>query len=69
MPGVSSAPTMQTFYDGWANYERLLLTAIRKLTPEQLALRPAPRLWTVWQLAGHVGRISGLLVPRRPRRG
>jgi uncharacterized damage-inducible protein DinB len=45
---------MQTFYDGWANYERLLLTAIRGLTPEQLALRPAPRLWAVWQLAGHV---------------
>ena len=45
---------MQTFYDGWANYQRLLLTAIRELTPEQLALRPAPRLWAVWQLAGHM---------------
>ena len=54
MQGVSSAPAMQTFYDGWANYQRLLLTAIRELTPEQLALRPAPRLWAVWQLAGHV---------------
>ena len=53
MHGVSSAPDMQTFYDGWANYQRLLLTAIRELTPGQLALRPAPRLWAVWQLAGH----------------
>jgi len=49
MQGVSSAPAMQTFYDGWAN-----LTALRELTPEQLALRPAPRLWAVWQLAGHM---------------
>ena len=56
MHGVSSAPAMQTFYDGWANYQRLLLTAIRELTPEQLALRPAPRLWAVWQLAGHMAR-------------
>ena len=45
---------MQTFYDGWANYQRLLITAIRELTPDQLALRPAPRLGAVWQLAGHV---------------
>jgi uncharacterized damage-inducible protein DinB len=54
MHGVSSAPAMETFYDGWANYQRLLLTSIRELTPEQLALRPAPRLWGVWQLAGHM---------------
>ena len=54
MHGVSSARAMQTFYDGWANYQRLLLTAIRELTPEQFALRPAPRLWAVWKLAGHM---------------
>jgi uncharacterized damage-inducible protein DinB len=53
--GVSStAPALQAFYDGWANYQRLLLAAIRDLSPEQLALRPAPNLWAVWQLAGHM---------------
>jgi uncharacterized damage-inducible protein DinB len=45
---------MQPFYDGWANHQRLLLAAIRELTTEQLALRPAPGLWAVWQLAGHM---------------
>lgn len=45
---------LQTFYDGWANYQRLLLDAIRQLTPEQLASRPAPDMWAVWQLAGHM---------------
>jgi uncharacterized damage-inducible protein DinB len=51
---ASEAPTLQTFYDGWANYQRLIVEAIRELTPEQLGLRPGPRLWSVWQLAGHV---------------
>lgn len=49
----SPSPALQPFYDGWANYQRLLLDAIRDLTPEQLGLRPAPGLWAVWQLAGH----------------
>ena len=55
MHGVSTmAPGLQTFYDGWANYQRLVLAAIRELTPEQLALRTASHQWAVWQLAGHV---------------
>jgi uncharacterized damage-inducible protein DinB len=55
MGGVSSvAPELQAFYDGWANYQRLVLDAIRELTPEQLALQTAPHQWAVWQLAGHM---------------
>lgn len=55
MPGMSSAAfELQTFYDGWANYQRLLLDAIRGLTPEQLESRVAPHQWAVWQLAGHM---------------
>jgi uncharacterized damage-inducible protein DinB len=50
---TTSAPGLQTIYDGWANYQGLLLAAIRALSPEQLALRTAPHQWTVWQLAGH----------------
>jgi uncharacterized damage-inducible protein DinB len=49
----TSAPELQTFYDGWGNYQRLVVAAIRDLTPEQLALRTAPHQWAVWQLAGH----------------
>jgi uncharacterized damage-inducible protein DinB len=51
---ASAAPEQQTFYDGWANYHQLLLDAIRDLSAEQLRLRPAPGLWAVWQLAGHI---------------
>jgi uncharacterized damage-inducible protein DinB len=45
---------LQTFTDGWENYQSLLLGSIRELSPEQVALRPAPGLWAVWQLAGHM---------------
>ena len=45
---------LKTFADGWEHYQALLLDAIRDLTLEQVALRPAPGLWAVWQLAGHM---------------
>jgi uncharacterized damage-inducible protein DinB len=48
------ASPLQTFYDGWANYQGLLLGSLRDLMPEHLALRPGPKLWAVWQLAGHM---------------
>jgi uncharacterized damage-inducible protein DinB len=50
----ATATGMQTFYDGWASYQRLVLAAIRELTSAQLALRTASHQWAVWQLAGHV---------------
>jgi uncharacterized damage-inducible protein DinB len=31
-----------------------MVAMLRDLTPEQLALRPAPGAWSVWQLAGHI---------------
>lgn len=45
---------LNTFYDGWANHQRLLVDALRDLTTEQLGSRPAPHMWAVWQLAGHM---------------
>jgi uncharacterized damage-inducible protein DinB len=45
---------LQPFYEGWAEHQRLFLAAIRDLTPGQLALRTAPNLWAVWQLASHM---------------
>jgi uncharacterized damage-inducible protein DinB len=55
MHSVSTmASGLQTFYDGWSNYQGLVLAAIRELTPEQLALRTASHQWAVWQLAGHM---------------
>ncbi len=51
---ASGTLALQSFYDGWADHQRLLLVAIRELTPEHLGLRTAPNLWAVWQLAGHM---------------
>src|SRR4029453_15944952 len=51
---ASAAPEQQTFYDGWANYQRLLLDSLRDLTADQLLVRPAPNMWAVWQLGGHM---------------
>jgi uncharacterized damage-inducible protein DinB len=44
---------LETFYEGWANYQSLVVAALRDLTAEQLGLRTAPHQWAVWQLAGH----------------
>jgi uncharacterized damage-inducible protein DinB len=55
MPAVSATVSgLQTFTDGWAHYQGLVVGAIRELTPEQLGLRTALHQWAVWQLAGHV---------------
>ena len=40
--------------DGWADYQGLLIAALRDLSPEQLSSRTAPHQWAVWQLAGHM---------------
>ncbi|HEY7126231.1 MAG TPA: DinB family protein [Ktedonobacterales bacterium] len=47
------------FYNGWDVYQGLLVKAIAPLTPEQLALRSAPNLRSIAELAGHIiaGRI------------
>jgi uncharacterized damage-inducible protein DinB len=49
-----ATPLLQPLYDGWANHQRLLLEALHDLTPEQLGLRTAPHMWSVWQLAAHL---------------
>jgi uncharacterized damage-inducible protein DinB len=51
---VSAAGALHLFFDGWAEHQRLLLDAIGGLGDDQLALRPAPDQWAIWQLAGHV---------------
>ena len=54
---ATMAAGLQTFYEGWENYQRLVVAAIRELTPEQLALRTASHQWAVWQLAGHMAGV------------
>lgn len=51
---MSVTPVLAPFAAGWETHQRLLLAAIADLGAEQLALRPAPGGWTIWQLASHM---------------
>ena len=46
--------TLATFYKGWDAYQQLLVTAVTPLTSEQLALRPAPHMWSAGMIATHI---------------
>ena len=46
--------SLAPFYKGWDVYQQHLVTAIAPLSSEQLALRPAPHLWSVSILAAHI---------------
>jgi uncharacterized damage-inducible protein DinB len=51
---MSGTPVLQTFYEGWADHQRLVLAAIGDLSQEQLALRTAPDEMAIWQIASHM---------------
>jgi uncharacterized damage-inducible protein DinB len=46
--------TLDIFYQSWKNYQAKLKQAIAPLTPAQLALRAAPGLCSVGEIAAHV---------------
>ena len=46
--------TLDTFYKGWEDYQEHLIKAIAPLTLEQLALRAAPNLRSIGELAVHI---------------
>jgi uncharacterized damage-inducible protein DinB len=46
--------TLTFFIQGWQNYQNQLSIALAPLTPEQLALRAAPNLRSIYELACHV---------------
>jgi len=45
---------LPTFYDGWQNYQNLIIQAIAPLAPEQLALKAAPGLRSIHDIATHI---------------
>ena len=45
--------TIRPFYADWEAYNTQLIEGIRGLTPEQLAIRPAPDGWPIWATVGH----------------
>ena len=46
--------TLAFFIQGWQNYQQQLSIALARLSPEQLALRAAPGLRSIDELARHI---------------
>jgi len=65
---ANSVPLAKVF-EGWAGYQHSLVEAVRPLTPEQLAWRPAPQLRSVGELAAHIahGRVVVFSRVQAPR--
>jgi uncharacterized damage-inducible protein DinB len=42
------------FYDGWALHQADFVRVLAPLTAEDLALRPSPDMWAIWQLASNI---------------
>jgi uncharacterized damage-inducible protein DinB len=51
---TSSDPTLAAFAREWESYQRQVIEALAPLSPEQLALRAAPNLRSIAELATHV---------------
>jgi uncharacterized damage-inducible protein DinB len=45
--------TIRAFYDMWPQYNRRLRDVVAGMTPDQLAVRPAPDGWPIWATVGH----------------
>jgi uncharacterized damage-inducible protein DinB len=49
-----TSETLAFFTEGWHNYQKHLSRALARLTSEQLALRAAPHLRSIEELAHHI---------------
>src|SRR3990170_6559761 len=45
---------LSSIYEGWHNYQAVLIKTLRPLDPDQLALRSAPNLRSIGEIAAHV---------------
>jgi uncharacterized damage-inducible protein DinB len=45
--------SIRLFYDRWPQYNRRMVEVFGSLTPDQLAIRPAPDLMPIWATVGH----------------
>lgn len=48
--------TLAPLYKGWQEYQQLLIKALAPLSPEQLNLRAAPELRSIYDIAAHIIR-------------
>jgi uncharacterized damage-inducible protein DinB len=56
-PMAEAAIPLIRVYDGWPTYQQQIIEAIALLTDEQLALRAAPHLRSIEEIATHVIRV------------
>ncbi|MBN9493162.1 hypothetical protein J0H33_07435, partial [bacterium] len=54
MADIGIPTTLAPFYEGWGNFQRLLVETVRPLTDEQLMLRASESLRPAWVLAAHI---------------
>jgi uncharacterized damage-inducible protein DinB len=56
----STCTSLAPFYEGWSTYQQHLVTSVAPLSLEQLALRSAPTLRSIGNLAAHIiaGRVA-----------
>ena len=56
----STSPVLDAIFQGWKDYQEQLIVVLRPLSPEQLAIRVAPNLRSVGEIAAHIsaGRAS-----------
>ena len=47
-------PPLSAFFKGWEVYQQRLVTTVAALTPEQLALRAAPNVFSIGKVARHI---------------
>ncbi|MFN2236508.1 MAG: DinB family protein [Anaerolineales bacterium] len=57
---INNSDSLTVVLDGWNGYQKSLVSAVKPLTPEQLAWRPAAKLNSVEELVRHIslGRIT-----------
>ncbi len=57
---ATTNPSLKMVYEGWEGYQISLVDAIKGLSHEQLAYRPAPNLRSLGEIANHIslGRID-----------
>src|ERR1700730_16959280 len=56
----NNSPVLDAIFQGWRDYQQQLIVVLRPLSPEQLAMRVAPNLRSVGEIAAHIsaGRAS-----------
>lgn len=54
---MADEPAIRRFYEGWQVYNERMIEAVRRLTPEQLALRASPEHWPLWAIVAHVAGV------------